>query len=199
MIQEVIPVQNFEIVRDTIGALLKTEIENQKTKQPLRLPEEVGVFLERTIPISDGEELVINIQLDSGNYDQKTQKDSQGKTFYVIDIFSKGFAGSGQSGSENSAFKLHKYLGIVRYILQHTQYKTLGLPPGFIGGTAFENFTFFESQQKEDSNFVKMGSISFSVRIQENQLMETGVNLGEIYTQVKLDNTDLGYVYNKIN
>jgi hypothetical protein len=199
MIEEVISRQNFEVVRDAIGAILKTEIENQRTKNVL-LTEEVGVFLERTTPFQNSEEVVINITLNSSDYDLKNQKDSQGKTFYSVDIFTKGFATSNENGSVNSAFKLHRYLGIVRYILSHTMYKTLSLPPGFIGGTAVENFTVMENQFKEDSDFIKLASISFSVRINESQTLEEGtINLNEIFTLVKLDMTDLGYTYKKIN
>ena len=198
MIQEVIPQQNFELVRDAIGAILKTEIESQKLKNTL-LTEEISVFIERTTPIANSEEIVINVSLTSCDYDQKTQKDSQGKTFYTIDIYSHGQASSGIAGWMDSARKLHRYLGLTRYILQHTMYKTLSFPPGFIGGCALENFVIMDNQFKEDSDFSKLASVSFSVRINESQSLEEGINLKEIFTMVKLDLTDLGYIYNKIN
>ena len=195
MIKELIPSQNFEIVRDSIGFLLSQEINSQKQKQNSRFTEDVNVFLERTTPIDNSEEVVINVNLASSDFNNKTQKDSQGKTFFNIDIYSKGAASSIESGSLNSSLKLHKYIGLVRYILQHTEYKTLGLPSGFIGGTNFENFTIMEYSNKEDSDFFKMAVISFSVRIQESQSMSETIDLNEIFTNVKIEETEKGYIY----
>ena len=138
MIDEIISRQNFELVRDAIGSILLIELEAQKQKQGF--DENINIFSERTNPIQNDELLTINLSLESGDFSNKTQKDSQGKTFFNIDIYSKGAASSIESGSLNSSLKLHKYIGLVRYILQHTEYKTLGLPSGFIGGTNFENF-----------------------------------------------------------
>lgn len=195
MIEELIPQQNFEIVRDAIGFILTQEINSQKQKPNSRYFEDVNVFLERTTPIDNSEEVVINIVLASSNFDNKTQKDSQGKTFFNIDVYSSAAASTEQSGSLNSALKLHKYIGLIRYILQHTDYKTLFLPLGIIGGTLIENYNIMENNIKEDSNFFKMGTISFSVRIQESQSMSQPLNLQEIFNEMKIEETDKGYVY----
>lgn len=195
MIQELIPKQNFEIVRDAIGYLLTQEINEQKLKPNSRYTEDVLVCLERTTPISNAEEVVINIVLASSEYNNKTQKDSQGKTFYNIDVYSNGAANTEETGSLNSSMKLHKYIGIIRYILQFTENKTLGLEPGIIGGTMVENFVIMENTMKQDSDFFKMGTVFFSVRIQENQEMAPVVDLSEIFTQVKLELTEKGYIY----
>lgn len=198
MILEVIPQQNFEIVRDALGFLIKSELDSQKEKENSRIFEDFEVFIERTIPIQNSEEVVINIVLRSGDFDNKTQKDSQGKTFFDIEFYTIGKSSPSQTGYFDSARKLHKYIGLIRYILQHTEYKTLNLQPGFIGGTMVENYNIAENQRtNQDTDFIKMGVISFSVRIQENQTMATPVNLGEIYTSLKIEQTEKGYSLQK--
>lgn len=198
MINDLILPQNFEIVRDAIGYVLKTELISQAQKTGSRLTENCDVFLERTTPIQNEEEVVINIVLVSNDFSNKTQQDSQGKTFFNIDFYSRGHANQQVSGSLNSALKLHKYIGFVRSVLQNTEYKTLGLPLGIIGGTMIESFNIMENKIEQDSDFLKMGTISYSVRVQENQSMAEGVNFEGIFSIVKLDLTDLGYIYQKI-
>ena len=195
MIQELIPKQNFEIVRDAIGYVLKQEFISQSQKENSRYTENTEVYLERTTPIQNEEEIVVNIVLASSDYSNKTQKDSQGKTFFNIDIYSTGQASNTKSGSLDSAEKLHKYIGLIRYILSHTEYKTLGLPPGIIGGTQVENFSIIENKMEQDSDFFKMATVYYSVRIQENQSLEHAIDLNNIFSQVKLELTELGYIY----
>ena len=139
--------------------------------------------------------LTINLSLESGDFSNKTQKDSEGKTIYNIDIYTIGKSSPSGSGSNDSAFRLHKFIGMIRYILSHTSYRTLGLTPGFIGGSQIESFFIMDADLKQDSNYLKMARMTFSVRINENQSMENGVLIDESLAVVKLDETDLGFVY----
>ena len=193
MIDEIISRQNFELVRDAIGSILLIELEAQKQKQDF--DENINIFSERTNPIQNDELLTINLSLESGDFSNKTQKDSEGKTIYNIDIYTIGKSSPSGSGSNDSAFRLHKFIGMIRYILSHTAYRTLGLTPGFIGGSQIESFFIMDADLKQDSNYLKMARITFSVRINENQSMENGVLIDESLAVVKLDETDLGFVY----
>lgn len=190
-----IPVQGFEIVRDAIAANLKTEILNQETIQS-SLTTSAPVFVSRVTPFSQSENIMINVLLDTGNYGSITEVSSQGSVNYFIDIYTRASANQNQSGGENSGKLLARYLGIIRFILSSTKLKTLNLPLGTIGGTYFNNFEFFEPTNVQDSANVRMCRIEFSVRILENQDVFSGVNLERIFTQVKLDSTELGYQYN---
>ena len=87
----------------------------------------------------------------------------------------------------------------MRYVLQHTAYKTLNLPGGIIGGTTVESFNIIENTMNQDTDFIKMGTVLFSARIQEWQELENPVNLSEIFTGVKLDLTEKGYEFKKEN
>jgi hypothetical protein len=197
MIDGIIPSRNFELVRDQIGLVLLQELSNQKILQSL--DENILIYSERTSPINSNELLTINIGLDSGDYSSKDQSSSAGKIIYNIDVYTVGFADSEKDGSKDSAFRLHKYIGMIHYILNHAMYKTLDLPLGIIAGTSVDNFSIMDSDLKQDSSHVKMGRISFSVRMIENQTLEYGVDLLSNETKVKLDLTDLGYIYKLIN
>lgn len=193
MIEEIIQTQNFELVRDAIGSILTVELNNQKELQGLK--EDILVYSERSFPIQNDELMTINISLESGDYTGKTQRDSAGKMMFNIDIYTIGKNSPSGSGSKDSAFRLHKFIGMIRYILSHTSYRTLGMTPGFIGGSEIESFYIMDADLKQDSNYVKMARITFAVRINEYQSMENGIIIDEALTRVKLDETDLGFIY----
>lgn len=193
MFEEIIPKQNFETVRDAIAAILLGELMNQKTLQGF--DEEIIIYAERSTPVQNDELLSINISLDSANYNSKNQNDTSGTITYNIDVYTVGEASANQSGWVDSTFRLHKFLGMIRYILSHTKYKTLDLPLGIIGGTQVENFSVADFDSSQDTNFVKMGRLVFTVRIRESQTMESGNLIDQALTTVKLHETDLGFVY----
>ena len=138
LINQVIPEQGFEIVRDTIGAILKIELENQKTLQSLT--DDINVFVGRSNPFQQSEKLMINILLDSGDYSNPHEKGNHEKTVFFIDIYTSAKENETNDGGYVSTKKKDKYLGMIRYILQDHHYKTLGLPMGSIMGTQVDGF-----------------------------------------------------------
>ena len=193
IITDLIPKQGFEIVRDAIGSILKNELENQKIIQ--NLDEDISVYQERTTPFSNEENLAINVLLSSANYSGMTQKDTQGRTMYFIDVYTNAASNPNGTGDYNSSVRLHKFIGLIRYILQYSEYKTLGLPLGLIAGGSVDDFNILDPSQQQDTNFIRMARISISYRIQENQSLIQGIPLLNNSTGVKLSETDLGYVY----
>ena len=197
LITEQITEQGFEVVRDSIAAIIKTEIENQKNLPNSRITEDVGVFTGRSTPFQQSETLMINVLLDSANYSQFNEKGAHSSTNFSIDVYCTAKQNSSNTGGYLASVKRDKFVGIVRYILQDHHYKTLGLPLGFIMGTYVEGFETFEPNNSQDSAFVKMSRINFSVRINENQSLWKGLNINSIFTSVKLDLTDNGYQFLK--
>lgn len=193
IIDHAIPSQGFELVRDLIGAILKQELENQKQLQ--NLEEEIQVFSERTTPFGNEEDLAINVLLSSANYTGMTRKDTQGKTIFLVDIYTNGKSSPQVSGGLDSSKRLHKYIGMVRYILQYSEYKTLLLPLGIIAGGSVDDFNIMEPAQQQDSNYIRMGRITVSYRIQENQQLVQGITFDSLVTTVKSEDTDLGYKF----
>jgi hypothetical protein len=193
LITELIPEQGFEKVRDAIGSILKIELSNQKTLQ--ELDEDITVWSERVSPMQTEEDLFFNILLGSINYGNFTQKDAQGRTLYFIDVYTCGKTKQSMTGAEDSGRRLHKYLGLVRYILASNKTKLLGLPFGTIGGTYVEDINMSEPTPSEDGQYTRFGRVSFAVRIHENQALWDGVDVLGANAVVKLDMTDMGYQY----
>lgn len=196
LIEEIIGTSNFEFIRDSIGSILLTELENQKILQGF--DEDIKIFCERTHPVQNSELLTINLSLESGDFSGKTQSSSMGKIIYNIDVYTTGAANEAQTGGEDSSFRLHKFIGMIRFILSHTAYRTLNMPLGIVGGSNIESFIIGDPNVREDSSYIKMARIQFSVNSIESQSLEKGVDFYENATMVKLHETELGYIY-KIN
>jgi len=193
IITESILAQGFEQVLERIGLILLEEWTSQKTKQ--NLPEEVALFKERITPISQSEELYVNLLYSGSDTLQKGQKDGMYNTIYFIDIYTNGQAGEDKTGSEDSSNRLLKYLGIIRYILSYSDYKTLSFDDGLIGGTSITNISTLDPSLNQDSSFSRMGRIIFSVKILENQSLWQGIAIQENITGVKLGTSDKGYKF----
>lgn len=197
LLNNIIPTQGFEFVRDSISAILKTELENQKTLQGLL--ENLNVFSGRSTPFQQSEILMINVLVDSANYANTHERGVHETTNFFIDIYTSAKETEDDDGGYVSTKRRDKYLGMIRFILQDHHYKTLGLPLGLIMGTYFNGFENFEPSNNQDAAFVKMSRLSFGVRIVEDQSLWDGVNINSIFTDVKLDLTEKGYKYEKIN
>ena len=193
LINNIIPEQNFEKVRDIIGIILKDELENQKVLQPIRFTEDINIFTSRTTPFQQSEILMINISCYNANYTSITQSNNQGGVNYNIDIFSSAKESGSNNGGLNSAMIRDKYNGAIRYILSSTKYNTLLLPLGTIMGTSINGFENFEVPNSLDTSFNQMCRITFNVRMTENQALWEGVSVNGLNTTVKIDLTDKGY------
>lgn len=203
IITETIPRQGFEIVQNRIGEILLLELTNQKALQGFT--SDFGVFLERQEPFDKSEDVMITVMLSGADYKGFTQKDSQGDTTYVIDVFCGGEGRPNMSASLVARDKVFLYIGMIRYILSSGKYQTLGLPPGLIGGKYLESFKIdidfsnFGNHSNYDAKFIRYARMLFTVRIQENQDLWTGIPLLGNNTLVTLDSTDKGFqlVFNK--
>lgn len=192
-ITSAIPEQGFEKVRDAIGAILATELANQKILQGFA--EEINLYVGRMTPFAQAEVLMINVLIDSANYSNHNERNTNGSTNFFIDIYSTGKESDGEDGGFASSKRRDKFVGMVRYILQDHHYKILDLPVGLIAGTEVSGFENFESKNNQDAANVTMTRLSFAVRIIENQSLWAGTNISAIFTNVKLDLTTKGYKY----
>lgn len=197
-ITEIIPEQGFEIVLRQLGAIIKLELDNQKSLQSLSEP--INVYNSRITPFAMAEELMINVLLDSSNYSNLTQVSADGETVFNIDIHCSGKANKDNNGCLDSQLRLNKFTGMIRYILSSPKYQTLGLGGELIGNRRVTGFDNFDNPNKQDSSFVRISRISYTVNIHECQEAFEGVELAGTDTDVKLDLTELGYKYqyNKI-
>ena len=195
VITEAIQEQNFEKVLTRIGEILILELANQKVLQPVRLSENVVVFKERITSIDKSEEVLINVLLDGWSNSTSNQSNQNNGVSYFVDVYASGKENASTKGDNVVATKLQKYIGLCRSILQSHQYLTLGFAQGFIAGKNVEGFQMYEQPNTQDASFSRMGRLTFSVRMSENQKLWNGVVLDNNTTKVLLEDTDKGYQY----
>ena len=192
IIKNIITKQNFEHVNERIVEILKLELENQKTLQGFQDP--VNVYNERLDAFNHSEVLMINTMFDGSNSNDGSQKSTQGNVTFFVDIYSTGKSSPNRDGGKDSASRLHKFLGMCRYILSDAQYRTLGFEPGTIGGVYVESIQI-ANLENVSSAYDTMGRITVSVRLREDQPLITGTLMASTLTGVKLDLTEKGYKY----
>jgi len=195
IISHIIPQQNFEKVGEQIGAILTVELEAQKTNQGFL--DDVKVFQERMDPPNTEEELIVNVLYNGTNNADDSQSRTAGTATYYVDVYSTGKASNSTPGDLASNRRCNKFLGMIRYILSFTGYKTLGFLPGFIAGVSLDNIQKM-APETIDASYTTMGRITVSVRMTEGQELETGSVISEILTSVKLELTEQGYQYKQV-
>lgn len=192
LITGAIPKQGFEICRDAIGAIILTELTNQKVIQRSNFPEVINVLSESLTPFDAADQVAINVVLASSGYSQITQIDAQGKTLYALDIYTSGI------NSGDSALRRDKFLGMIGFIFRSSYYRMLGLSPGLIGGTYVESFMIGETK-KEDSAYTSFAQLILSVRIQEEAQGWPGVAFDQNNSGITLELSAKGYKYQFTN
>lgn len=190
LINEIIPMQAFEVVLNKIASILLIEVSNQITLQSLN--DQVEVYTERMTSFDKSEDVLINVSLASSNFQNITKKDSTGLTDYYVDIYTRGFETDSKTGEQDSRNKLHKYIGMCRYILSSARYMRLDFEPGLIGGVYVNSINYDDNYDNQDAAYVRMARLNLSVRIHEFQEMDIPVGFLGNDTITKLSNTDKG-------
>lgn len=190
-ITEQIPEQGFELITKQIGAILLEEIENQNLLSYSNM--DLGVFIERTIPIDKSEDVVINISLNSINYDEHNEFEVHGAHSFNIDFDVFGQDSIEQNADTDVRIKIQKVVGWARYILSSPKLKTLGFEPGLISGTYVQSVNFDDTYGKEDGAMNRFCRMVFSVRAFEVQNPDESSDFALNDTGIKIDSTDKGY------
>ena len=189
-----IPTQNFEKIRDAIGVILAAEFAAQYIITSNALFQS-QIWVERFIPFDISEMPAILIMLDSINENQ----DNPGRGFYTgnyqIQAYTSGFENDSQRGDVLSSFNNHKLIGAIRYILSNPTYVRLGLntPPLTVLGTNISDIQFIKPNSDDGNNSV-VSQLTLQVRFDENNGALTPVDFEQVTSQVKLDETEKGYL-----
>lgn len=186
--------QGFEIIRDRIGEILADEfvaqfaIHSDSDRNP-------DVFVERITPIGKEEFPLVSVLYSRTSYDNNTAVSMKGKNFYNIDVYTGARSTSSEDGDSRAQKKLGRLLGMVRAILASPHYIRLGFAPPFIERTEVLDIEIADPRDDQNSSNMVMGRLVFQVDAPETveQIQPT---LAEGYdTQVKLDETEKGFVY----
>lgn len=196
-IQGIIPPQKFEIVRDRIAEILADEILNQyfMTYDPELLA--VKVWLERSKPFDAEDVPAINVCLAKGDWGNKDVKAADGTYNYNIDCFTKGKTEStvgGQRGDSLASYRVQKFLGLCRAILENPIYVTLGFNKPFNCRVSVDSMVLGRSNDDDLENLTQ-GRLIFTVKAPESVWLKTPNLLAGFDTRVKLGLTDKGYVF----
>lgn len=186
LIAQNIPTQNFEFVKHRLAFILNDEIQNQLTLLNEGL--EVSVFIDRKVPITNSESIVVDISLAEGDYSEFTQISSEGDYGYNINIYANT-----QSEDVNSSSLVDLIYGWILFILQSPIYKTLQFERGFVAGTYVRSF---QSQGKfliGDSDLFDVRTVRFGCRVYENSTVTQNEKLLYSYAEFKIDLTEKGY------
>jgi len=192
-IETIIQPQNFEIIRDRIGAVLYTEIKNQLQLSNNNILQ-CDVFVERNTPVDKVEVPTIIISLASGNYDSKNQSSVRGTYEFFVDVYTSAISNNAADGAVRAAFSLQRILGICRYILEHPAYKTLDFANPLISHTSVKSFNI-RQQQENDAMNTAMGRLAFTVVANEDNGFQCACDLADYYSSVKIDTSNQGFVY----
>lgn len=183
--------QGFEVIRDQIATILKDELVNQGSLDPnFREPE---VFINKMSDPQPTELPLVNVQTHRGNYENQSVKHAIGIYRYTIDCYEMANSDDQQDGGKLSGERIDRLMGVVRHILMHDSYITLGFKRGSINRRYFTDFQVPDPEPK-DEYFLSMGRWEFNVEYSEPidiTIQESLVS--EIVTQVYLEETVKGY------
>lgn len=195
MIGHAIPIQHFEIVRDQIANILKNEFRNQLLEFYDARMNDIYIYADRTVPIGKEESAIIIISLFKGSYDMQYVGGQRGNYEFLLRIMTNSPTRGTDRGDKLAAMRLQQIIGIVRYILMHPEYITLGFDPEFIEHTEFSNFQIYIPETETDATGSSEAQAIFKVRCSESEIENDFTIISDNYTTVLLGLTDLGYEY----
>lgn len=198
LLNEQIPVQQFEVIRDRIGEILKDEIDNQFAL--FNNPDlKTDVYVERFVPFSHTDLSVINVRFVSGIYDIVTVKQSDGTYDFFIDVYANGKTTATEDADPKALKKLQRLVGVVRAILENPVYTTLGWAPPSIESTSIKSIDVADPKNNQDTASNVFSRLVFTVRVPETTQLKTAPVIAGFETKVKLGLTDKGYLWEGVD
>lgn len=197
--------QAFELIREQIGVILTTEFEEQKTQLnqqddiAVKILERTTVWSERFVPMQESEEFIVIPLFFSGNYSNQSAQRVQGDYQYYIDCYGRAKADKKLKtrADINSARRLQRLVGIIRNILSHPSYLTLGFPanPQIVRSSHVTSIKRTEVERQDDAVSTLMYRIILTVSACETTDNLPSVPLAGSDTTVLINETTLGYQY----
>jgi hypothetical protein len=200
LITGIIPSQNFELIRDRIGAILSLELGNQyQLSNPKNEAINIKqVWVERCTVFDGNIELpTINVGVDHGVYGNGNMFKTDGTYCYNIDIYTNAPSSQTTGPGDQYAMKnMSKIAGMVRYILSNPAYKTLGFDPGIVNGIKVDKFYITDRKQVPDALQDVIGRIEFTVKcIETVDTFQNGADLTLVTTKTLLEDPTYGFYY----
>ena len=188
-IPHVIQTRNFEHVRRRVAEILQIELNNQSE---IGYDEDLDltVWEERITPISHAEKRVVNVRLNSDEFDNFFQLNKDGTISIAVDVYAT-YAGDGSLSMK----KLQKILGVIDAILSDSRYKTLGFAKPSLSRVQVNSIEIADQKVQHDATNTCIGRVNLSVRVQETVEPVTPTLLDGYDTIVLISDSDSGYQY----
>ena len=204
MIQTLIDkLDNFEIIRDQIAAILAIEVTNQKAQAVLAAKDptlwDFKIYTERSNPwesyLNEVTDLtpIVNVWYDNSNFLEASSNIVERQTteaIFNIDCYavansSDDIAGGHNPGDEEAAFTVQRIIRLVRNILMAADYTYLGLR-GVVWQRWPQSITVFQPQQDRGNvRPVIAARIGFRVKFSEFSPQISGNVIELLSTTVK--------------
>ncbi len=197
LINRIIDPRAYEVIRDRIGEILAIELLNQESLTYDELFN-VPVFVQRSKPVNQDEDKIINVSVDSSRYSGQTTVSANGDYTFFIDVVVTGASTSDGRGDVLTAHKAQRLAGVVCAILEDPQYITLGFARPFIGRSHVIEITpgTIERGEATELNVVR---VTMNVQSIQSEVPQEGIPLLESSTSVYLAETDFGFQFLHVN
>ena len=196
LINQIIGPQSYEIARDRIAIILKSEIVNQVALTG-DYDIDASVWLERTVKVNTSEldaGPLIVVSLATGDYSNQDVMQTTGTYVYLIDIYTKAKTTSTAQGDTRSRLLCQRMMGKCRGILEATQYLTLGFTPGFVMGRKINSIQIAEPEDTGADSMTRARLI-LEVKLPESQQLSTASLIDGSDTQMFIDITAEGFMF----
>lgn len=196
LINQPIEQRAWKTVRDRIASIISIEMFNQAAIQyDDRF--DVSVYTERSAPVLIEEcrdSPVIVVSIDSISPEGYTQITRDDMTLFNIAIYSSQPANSSGSADIVSMDFNQSIAGMIDAIFSHPGYCRLGFPPPFIMRSEITSIKFGVPDRQESAG-ISLSLITLSVRHGQKEPEDTGFPFGLNTTQVKVNETEKGFLY----
>lgn len=194
-INNVIPKQNYEIVRDRLADIFIEEIQNQYAytgDQDLL----INIGIEQKVPLDKNELPMMNVCLAQGAFNNKSAGDSDGTFTYNFDFFCDRDNIENLKGDVSAALWASKIAGKTVAIFSNDQYRTLGYEPknGGIVRVTVSSVTIGDVNAGDARHSV-MTRVTMTVVFNQNTPLLDGNILEGFDTSVKMGSSNSGYKY----
>lgn len=195
LITDEIPQQNFEFIRDRIGAIIAEELNNQAVNLIGDTDLDATVFVERFVPFAGPDFPCINVMFSGGPYENQNTLNSTGIYSYLIDVYTAAKSTDGQGGDQKATFILQRIMGIVRSILENPVYRSLGFGPGVVASSNITDIGVMNPLKAQDATSAVKGRVILTVKACESTQLLDASPIDSFVTQAKINLTDKGYKY----
>lgn len=194
-INGIIPQQSYELALNAIGSILTSEILGQY-QQSGDETLNATVWKERVIPFDAKTEMpAINVKLGDGEYSNKDQVLADGEYRFYIVGYVRSVNGLTGQADKQSSLTLQRILGICRAILENPVYNNLDLDRPFVKGTRVGSLKLGVTDETLGAENIVCGYLEFIVKVPEFVTLISPLPLLNSVTQVKLYETDKGYLW----